>query len=614
MWSPHKLANVAAMRHASLRLFLIAGAALAALPVAAQEAPSPVDPPAPASQDAPAVVPDEAAAVPAEPETPPILEVWAPAPVDAEGRSAYGLYLSGRLAEFRGQRQAAAALLTQAQALTPEQPMVRDQAFINALLAGDLGVAGRLTPRREGVSPVLTEAGRLADVVQTWTDGDPAAALAEVAARPIGAPHARAGLLLTPWLAAAAGDWDLALQPLEGAPTDAFSLIRRETRALLLEQHGQSAAAEAEFRAIAAVPGGTGGLNLSWAQFLERAGRRDEARAIYQRMARGDRPDAGAVLALTRMDRRGPPPAIPTLRAGGAAALGLAAQSAIADGSFEFAAVYLRMAQLMRPSDETLVLLGYALAGATQEGPARDAWMRVSPADPALYAAARAGVAASFQRDKEPEPALAAWRQAAAAGPGDPQLTFHLAGALLDLGQEQEALDLLNGPLLNTADQPFEVRLLRGAALEELERFDEAEAELWAALQMRPDDPTALNYLGYLWVDSGRRVDQGAEMIARAHEAEPDNGNFQDSLGWAQYRQGLYEAAVATLESAVAKEPANAEVNDHLGDAYWRAGRRREAAWQWSRVLTLDPDGERRAEAERKLAEGLPDPAAPAAG
>jgi Flp pilus assembly protein TadD len=168
--------------------------------------------------------------------------------------------------------------------------------------------------------------------------------------------------------------------------------------------------------------------------------------------------------------------------------------------------------------------------------------------------------------------------------------------------------------LLNVAGQPFEVRLLRGAALEGLKRFDEAEAELWAALQLRPNDPTALNYLGYLWVDSGRRIDEGAAMIARAHEAEPDNGNYQDSFGWAQYRQGRYDAAVATLESAVAKEPANAEVNDHLGDAYWRAGRRREAAWQWNRVLTLEVDGDRRAGAEKKLAEGLPDPTAPAAG
>jgi Flp pilus assembly protein TadD len=76
-------------------------------------------------------------------------------------------------------------------------------------------------------------------------------------------------------------------------------------------------------------------------------------------------------------------------------------------------------------------------------------------------------------------------------------------------------------------------------------------------------------------------------------------------MGWALYRQGRFETAVAILEDAVTKEPANAEINDHLGDAYWQVGRTREARWQWSRVLTLEPDDERRAEVEQKLANGL---------
>ena len=98
-------------------------------------------------------------------------------------------------------------------------------------------------------------------------------------------------------------------------------------------------------------------------------------------------------------------------------------------------------------------------------------------------------------------------------------------------------------------------------------------------------------------------------MIARAHALEPDNGNIQDSLGWAQFKQGQYDVAVNTLEEAVDKEPANAEINDHLGDAYWKVGRQREAVWLWNRVLVLNPDDERRAEVERKIADGLDKPA-----
>ncbi len=175
----------------------------------------------------------------------------------------------------------------------------------------------------------------------------------------------------------------------------------------------------------------------------------------------------------------------------------------------------------------------------------------------------------------------------------------------MDLKEYDEALSILNGPVLNTASQGFAVHFLRGAAYESLGDIPRAEAELWAAHQLQPDDATVLNYLGYLWVDNGLRVDQGAAMIARAVAADPENGNFRDSLGWSQYRQGQYDAAVASLETAVTKEPANPEINNHLGDAYWQVGRRREAAFQWSRVLTLNPDAEQRADAERKLADGL---------
>ena len=175
----------------------------------------------------------------------------------------------------------------------------------------------------------------------------------------------------------------------------------------------------------------------------------------------------------------------------------------------------------------------------------------------------------------------------------------------MQLKQHDEALSLLDGPLLNTADQGASVHFLRGAAYEALGRVPEAEAELWAALQTAPDDADMLNYLGYLWVDKGLRVQEGAEMIARARALEPDNGNIQDSLGWAQFKQGQYETAVNTLEEAVDKEPSNAEINDHLGDAYWKVGRQREAVWLWNRVLVLEPEPERRAEVERKIANGL---------
>jgi Flp pilus assembly protein TadD len=130
----------------------------------------------------------------------------------------------------------------------------------------------------------------------------------------------------------------------------------------------------------------------------------------------------------------------------------------------------------------------------------------------------------------------------------------------------------------------------RGAARERLGRWPEAEADFQRALELSPDQPDVLNYLGYSWVDRGERLQEGLAMIRRAAEIRPMSGAIIDSLGWAYYRLGDYAQAVDWLEAAVRLEPADATLNDHLGDAYWRMNRRTEARFQWQRALTLNPD------------------------
>lgn len=600
------------MRHVPLRLVLIASAALGAFPAFAQDAP--VITPPPGATD-PIVIrppevrpPADAPPAPAEAVAPPIPEIWSPVPVDAQGRSAYGLYLSGRLANFRGDRSDAAILLTQTEALTPEQPGVRDEAFITTLLSGDLGVAARLAPQGADAPAVLSDAGRLADIVETWAAGDPRAAFAVLTQRPVAQPHTRAGDYIAPWLAAAAGDWDTALKPLDGAPTDPTSLFRRQARALLLEQRRRYDEADTEFKALIAAPVGVA-FRTTYGGFLERRGRRTEALAQYDAALASGTQDPDTIAARANLQAGGRPAAAPTFAEGAADGLTIASYQAAAEGAPDLAPVYLRMALVLHPGDVVLEQLGRAWVAVQHEQAARDAWAHISPANPQTWARARANIGVSFARDNQPEAALDAFRQAAAVLPDEPPIAFAFANQLHVLGHDEEALAQLNRPALANARQPFDVRFLRGAVLEALNRHDEAEAELWAALQLRPNDPEALNYLGYLWVDSGRRVDQGAEMIARAHAVAPTDANIQDSLGWAQFKQGRFETAVATLEEAVAKQPANPEIVDHLGDAYWRVGREREAGWQWTRVLTLTPDAERRAEVEKKLAEGLAAPA-----
>ena len=563
--------------------------------------------PAPAEDTPPRIV------IAGAPLDPPIPEVWAPIPSDPEGRSAYGLYLAGKLALMRGEGQTGADFLARANRLTPEQPRVREQAFTSALLTGDLDVAATLAPTDASAAPAFVEGGRLVRAVQAFVHGDARAANAELASRPIGAPHARAGVMVAPWIAAAAGDWTRALQP---APTSADPLtlaFARINRAMLLERRRDYAAAETELKTLADTPTVGPLFKRPYGEFLERRGRRADAVALYEAALAANPSDAGVKRALERVNAGVRPPALPDLRDGAAQGLTTAAFQASSERGNEFAAVYLRLSLNLKYDDTTQYTLAQVLSRAGLNAAAREALARIGPQDPAIYAAARTELAASLEKDGQSEEALAELRRAAAAAPTEPRVALMLSGQLMQMKQYDQALDVLNGPLLNTPDQGASIHFLRGAALESLTRIPEAEAELWAALQASPNDADTLNYLGYLWVDRGLRVQEGAEMIARAHALEPDNGNIQDSLGWAQFKQGQFDTAVVNLEQAVDKKPANAEINDHLGDAYWRVGRQREAVWLWKRVLVLNPDDERRAEVERKIADGLDAPA-PSAG
>jgi tetratricopeptide (TPR) repeat protein len=145
----------------------------------------------------------------------------------------------------------------------------------------------------------------------------------------------------------------------------------------------------------------------------------------------------------------------------------------------------------------------------------------------------------------------------------------------------------------------------RGICYERSKQWPKAEADLKKSLELFPDQPHVLNYLGYSWVDQGVNLDEGMRMIRRAVDQRPDDGYIVDSLGWAYYRIANYDEAVRYLERAVELKPEDPTINDHLGDAYWRVGRALEARFQWAHARDLKPEPEELAKIEEKLASGL---------
>src|ERR1700744_6156903 len=153
----------------------------------------------------------------------------------------------------------------------------------------------------------------------------------------------------------------------------------------------------------------------------------------------------------------------------------------------------------------------------------------------------------------------------------------------------------------------------RGICEERSHQWPKAEADMKKALELQPDQPHVLNYLGYSWIDQGINLDEAMKMIKKAVDQRPDDGYIVDSLGWAYYRIGNYDEAVKNLERAIDLKPEDPTINDHLGDAYWRVGRTLEAKFQWAHARDLKPEADDLPKIEAKIKDGLPDLAPPAA-
>ena len=163
------------------------------------------------------------------------------------------------------------------------------------------------------------------------------------------------------------------------------------------------------------------------------------------------------------------------------------------------------------------------------------------------------------------------------------------------------ALALVNEP----SKRHWSLFYSRGTCYERLKDWPPAETDLRKALNLYPDQPMVLNYLGYSWVDQNHNLKEGMSLIEKAVALKPDDGYIVDSLGWAHFKLGNFKEAVRFLERAVELKPEDPVLNDHLGDALWRVGREREARFQWDQSLTLEPEPEEVEKIKKKLADGL---------
>ena len=126
---------------------------------------------------------------------------------------------------------------------------------------------------------------------------------------------------------------------------------------------------------------------------------------------------------------------------------------------------------------------------------------------------------------------------------------------------------------------------LLGAATERLKKYDDAEGFFKQVLELNPLNADAFNYLGYMLIDTGKRVEEGLDYVKKALEIDRDNGAYLDSLGWGYFRLNQLDLAEDHLRLALEKLSDNAVVHDHMGDLYFKQGKFQLAIEHWEKAL-----------------------------
>lgn len=222
-----------------------------------------------------------------------------------------------------------------------------------------------------------------------------------------------------------------------------------------------------------------------------------------------------------------------------------------------------------------------------------------------LYGPASVQEASLLAALKQPDQAVALMQGLIAANPGNPGL-LGTAGDILRNADQcpaaipyyNQALDALGQPVPPDA---WSLLFDRGICEDETSGWASAEPDMLHALKLSPNQPYLLNYVGYSWALNNENLPQAKTMLQHALSLDPNDGALIDSLGYIELKQGNTQDALALLTKAVQLSADDAEVNGHLGDAFWQNGQPLQAAYQWQRALSLHPDAKLAAELNAKI-------------
>jgi tetratricopeptide (TPR) repeat protein len=541
-----------------------------------------------------------------------------PTKQDLKSLTTAGSYLAARHASVERDATSAAAFYRSALRTDPKNNELLDRAFISSLADGDIEEAVKLADR----ILLIDKSNRVARLVVGVRDlklKKYTAAQTNINQSIRGPITDLVATLLSGWASAGAGDSKTAISNIDKLVGPEWYPIFKDLHAgLLLDLAGKQKDAGARFERAYKLDDSALRVADGYARWLSRNKDDAAALAVYEhfnaKLARHP-----LVLEGIRDTKAGKKlaPLVDSPQAGAAEALYGIGASLTRRGGEDLALVYLQLALYLKP-DHSLALLSLADLYESVKKPAMaiKVYERV-PANSPLKRNAQIQQATDLDAADRSEEAIKILKGVTAEDPKDLEAIMALGN--IERGKKKFAdcaQTYTQGIDVQAAqgDKPNWVSYyFRGICQERSKQWAKAEADMRKALELQPEQPHVLNYLGYSWIDQGINLDDAMKMIKRAVDQRPDDGYIVDSLGWAYYRIGNYEEAVKTLERAIDLKPEDPTINDHLGDAYWRVGRTLEAKFQWQHAKDLKPEAEELPKIEAKMQNGLPDDATPSA-
>lgn len=522
-----------------------------------------------------------------------------------------GNYLAGRLANANRDMEAASLYYRAALRADPTNEDLLERTFVSVLAKGSIDEAVPLAER-------LIRADRsqrvatLAIAARSLKRGQYKLARHQLSQSIRGPVADLTATLMYAWALAGSGQTQAAVSSIDHLRGPDWYVVFKDLHAGLIYDLGGNKV-QAEKRLSHAYKLDSTSIRTldAYARWLSRNGKQDEAKKVYGDFAKvlPHHPLVDRALADLKNGKK-LAPMVKSAAAGAAEVLFGLGTALGRQGGEDIGLVYLQLAVYLEPN-HPLALLSLADIYETMKKPelAVATYDRI-PANAPLKRNAEIQRSLDLEVLERRDEATKGLNGVIAKNPDDLEAITALGNIYRSRKEYKEAAEVYSKAIAKIKEptkQNWSLFYFRGISYERSKEWPKAEADLQKSLELYPDQPQVLNYLGYSWVDQGLNLDTAIKMIRRAVELKPNDGYIVDSLGWAQYRLGNYQEASDALERAIELKPEDPVINDHLGDVYWKVGRELEAHFQWRHARDNKPEPEDLARIEEKLKNGLRD-------